>query len=209
MADNKLVRKQLAASGIHFLPERETLEYFQVAIANQLTAKSIESGEQQHGSWTSDGYIIMGLYPQVHLEDPKCTTSWRRDRRMGTYHNIRNEIKQGNGADVVYCNGLEAFLEQQCKNDPGALLERESVDYIATQIGLRILQFMMKDAADVDISLTLTQIGMDSLMAIELRRWWRQNFGLDISVLEIMGAGTLQQLGELAANGLKIKFTGE
>jgi Phosphopantetheine attachment site len=44
---------------------------------------------------------------------------------------------------------------------------------------------------------------MDSLMAIELRRWWKQAFGFDISVLEIMGFGTPEELGKVAGEGLK------
>lgn len=48
-------------------------------------------------------------------------------------------------------------------------------------------------------------MGLDSLMAIELRRWWRIALGLDVSVLEIMGAGTLEELGKIAAEKLVSK----
>lgn len=58
----------------------------------------------------------------------------------------------------------------------------------------------------MEIEMTLSGIGVDSLMAIELRRWWKQAFGLDINVLEIMGSGTLEELGKVAAKGLREKF---
>ena len=64
----------------------------------------------------------------------------------------------------------------------------------------------MKPEEDIDIGMTLTQIGMDSFMAIELRRWWKQASGLGISVLEIMPSGTLEGLGRVAGQGLKGKF---
>ena len=67
---------------------------------------------------------------------------------------------------------------------------------------------MLKDEADLDTSLTLVQIGLDSLMAIELRRWWKQALGLEISVLEIMASGSLEALGAVAAKGLKERFAG-
>lgn len=48
----------------------------------------------------------------------------------------------------------------------------------------------------------LADMGLDSLVAIELRAWWRQVFGFNISVLEMMSMGTLQTLGQYAAKGL-------
>lgn len=78
------------------------------------------------------------------------------------------------GAGGEASGGLKAFLEEAAKDGDAArfLLEDASVDYLATEIGLRIFQFMMRDAADMDISMSVSAIGMDSLMAIELRRRW-------------------------------------
>jgi acyl carrier protein len=67
---------------------------------------------------------------------------------------------------------------------------------------------MLKPGEDLDTSLSLTQIGLDSLMATELRRWLRQLLGLQISVLEIMASGPLFQLAELASGALKNRYTG-
>ncbi len=58
----------------------------------------------------------------------------------------------------------------------------------------------------VDTSLSVTQVGLDSLMAIELRRWFRVTLGIQTSVLEIMGAESLAHLGRLIAEKLKGKL---
>jgi aryl carrier-like protein len=84
--------------------------------------------------------------------------------------------------------------------------EGSSTDFLAQEIGVRIFRFTMKPEEDIELGMTMSQIGMDSLMAIELKRWWKQAFGLDISVLEIMGSGTLEELGKVAAQNLKKKF---
>ena len=61
----------------------------------------------------------------------------------------------------------------------------------------------MRAEADVNVSQTLAQVGLESLVAIELGRWWRQAFEVKISVLEIMNAGTVAELGEVAAREVK------
>ena len=59
----------------------------------------------------------------------------------------------------------------------------------------------------VDVGATLAQLGLDSLVAVELRRWVRGSFGLTISVLEMMGTGSLRKFGELVAEKLIDKMS--
>lgn len=213
VADNPAVKKKLKSQGFYFLGERELLEFMELAILNSFPPFEEEiqgSTKDPYAPWKSSGHLIMGLRSEVPLDDPNCQTSWRRDRRMGLYHNITNT---GTGDDTSASNSVSAlktFLSNAA-DDPDILAKKSSAEFLALEIGRKVFKFMLKpvdeDGEDmVDISLTLTQIGMDSLMAIELRRWWKQVFGLDISVLEIMGAGTLRELGRTAAESLAQKF---
>lgn len=52
-------------------------------------------------------------------------------------------------------------------------------------------------------------MGLDSLVAIEMRNCWRQSLGFDVTVLEILGVGSIEQLGELAATRLHEKLAEE
>jgi aryl carrier-like protein len=200
VAENPAIRKKLKSQGLYFLPERELLDYVELAILNSHPNHRISADPA--APWKNSNHLIMGLRSEVHLEDPNCQASWRRDRRMGMYHNIRNTTA---GDTSTNTNALKNFLSRVA-DDPQILDEKASAEYLALEIGQRVFKFMMKPEEDIDISLSLTQIGMDSLMAIELRRWWKQAFGLDVSVLEIMGSGTLKELGNLAAKGLRKKL---
>jgi len=190
----------MKATGYYFLPEREALDFVHHAVLNQSPGASAIGNVSATGlsPWTSEGQVTMGLRSEIHLDDPKCQTTWRRDRRMGMYHNVPDAAADNSNANS---SELKGFLSRAAQ-DPELLSQQENIDYLATEIGCKIFAFMMKDEAGIDITLSVAHIGMDSLMAIELRRWWKQNFGLDISVLEIMGSGTLQQLGKRAAEGI-------
>ena len=145
----------------------------------------------------------MGLRSDLHLDDPKNPINWRRDCRMGMYHNIPMEEARNTATDSTRLN---QFLKSLADDETGIILADEaSIDFLALESGQKIHDFLLRPDAEVNIELTLSQIGLDSLTAIELRRWFRQAFGLQISVLEIMGSASLRQLGGIVAGKLSEK----
>lgn len=74
---------------------------------------------------------------------------------------------------------------------------------LAQEIGKKLLGLVLRPVDDeIDVSLSLAQLGLDSMVAVEMRAWWKQMFGLDISALEMLSMGTLEALGKRAAEGL-------
>jgi len=61
------------------------------------------------------------------------------------------------------------------------------------------------DDSGLDVSSSLSDLAIDSLLAIELQNWWRQSMGTQISVLELMKGTTVLELGKLA----RAKILGE
>lgn len=142
----------------------------------------------------------MGLREEGNLNSTDSRTNWRRDRCMGFYHNVREgsttKSPSSSSAELV------AFLKAAADN-VDVLDEPGSLTYLAREVGRKMFSLMLKTEEDLDLSLTLHQIGLGSLMAIELRRWLKQGFGLDMSVLEIMAQGTLEAFGSVIAKALK------
>lgn len=124
---------------------------------------------------------------------------------MGIYHNIKTTDTVDHSATD---NQLKRFLSR-CAEDPDLLAQKDGEDLLAREIGLKAFGLMLKDVEEMDTEMSLTAIGVDSLMAIELRRWWKRAFGLDISVLEIMGLGTIKELGKVTAQRLRVKLGGD
>ena len=202
VAENSVARKNLKSQGLYFLGEKGFLDYMELSFFNQHPPVIKGQANSPSTAWKNRSQLVMGLRSALHLDDPNNRTNWRRDRRMAMYHNVRNTEDGNTGAKS---DALKDFLSQAV-DDPEILGEKASIEYIALEIGQKVLNFMLRPDDDVDISLGLSQIGLDSLMAIELRRWWKQAFKLEISVLEIMASGTLEQLGKIAAEGVKKKL---
>ena len=205
VAENPIARKNLKSQGLYFLGEQDFLQYVELAIFCSQANSPGPTAQHPFTSWKSTGQLVMGLRSELHLDDPHNRTNWRRDRRMAIYHNVRNNDLGQNPSTTS--NALNDFLSRAA-DDPDILGEKASSEFFAHEIGRKVLDFMLKPDEDIDITLNLIQIGLDSLMAIELRRWWKQAFRLEISVLEIMASGTLEALGAAAAEGVRTKLVG-
>lgn len=113
---------------------------------------------------------------------------------MGSHHNIVSEAEAG----VPKIGTSLTAAEELAFRAPGNLTvleEAGAADVFGLEIGRRVRAIMMSDDQDVDVGQTLQQLGVDSPMAVELRRWWKLTFGVEVTTLEIMGGGTLHDLG--------------
>ncbi|UKZ55581.1 Type I Iterative PKS [Trichoderma virens] len=160
----------------------------------------------QHPSASSsdDGFfnpaeLAVGLKSTKPLSDPNNRSIWRRDRRMAQAH------LQDAGAISDSSAGSEDFghFMKSVNTSPSLLDTPSNLDFLTAQIGMCIYNLMSRDVKDLDLGLSLTQLGVDSLVAIEIRNWWRRTLGVNLSVLEFMSAGSIANLGKLAAKAIK------
>ena len=122
MVENPAIKKILKSQGLYFLPEREILDYIELPILNSCSALNGSDlvVNDPTASWKSTGHIIMGLRSEVPLDDPNCQSSWRRDRRMGMYHNIpKGAVADSSSANS---NALKPYFSRAA-DDPDILLE--------------------------------------------------------------------------------------
>ncbi|KAK8124385.1 fatty acid synthase S-acetyltransferase [Apiospora kogelbergensis] len=141
-----------------------------------------------------------GFGSDKSLRHPDSRLHWKKDLRMAVWHNIRDSDVDGAGA-AGGGDGLKAFLAR-AKGDPETLQKPETVGYLALEIGKQLMNLLLRPDDDLDVTLPVQQLGLDSLVGIELRNWWRQTFRFDVSVLQLLGFGTLEELGRQAAVGL-------
>jgi aryl carrier-like protein len=121
---------------------------------------------------------------------------------MYVYHNktSNNPTHEGSGQDEA----LKQFL-QKASTDPTILSTASAETFLAQEIGRALFGFMLKDPSEIDYTVAPIRMGVDSLLAIELRNWFRQRLGVDITVIDIMGSASLTQLGRTAAKSMALK----
>ncbi|PWY84422.1 polyketide synthase [Aspergillus eucalypticola CBS 122712] len=198
VAEDDALLQRLKQTGAHHLTESELLEAVLATMSlsvNPNAAKNVNNGL----GFVDKNNFILGLRTSVPLSSPESRVFWRKDRRMALYH---NSVAKTNVPDVSSDGDtLQTFLART-KSDPYILRSGESASLLAREIGNKLFNFLLKTGEDLNTSLPLSQLGMDSLVGVEMRSWWRQAFGFDITVLEMMGLGNLEGLGKHAAEGL-------
>lgn len=195
----------LAMSG-QLISERDFLEALQLTIARSAAPPVTERGLTTAGgrgvSFHSPCQVTQALECRLPITDPQNNIIWKRDPRMAIYRNIE-KTAAGDGADAA--GDMRPFLAAAAENPAKVLGQPAAAEFLAGQIRDRVATFLMRrdDEGPLGLGLTLAAAGVDSLVAIELRNWWKQNLGAEVSVLELMNGGSIQRLGDLAAQRLR------
>ncbi|KAK2021943.1 hypothetical protein LX32DRAFT_574456 [Colletotrichum zoysiae] len=193
--DQQLLQR-LLRGGYSGVTEAELIEAFRAAASYPVPELEVDT---KRVPFTHTNTFATGFGSDKSLQHPDSRSHWKKDIRMAVWHNISDGDagnKDGGGGD-----GFKAFLAA-AKSDPGILSKPETAGYIAVQIGNQLMKLLLRPEDELDIALPVQQLGLDSLVGIELRNWWRQTLGFDITVLQLLGYGTLEELGRQAVEGL-------
>ncbi len=191
---NRDLMQKMAAAGFKTLTEQEVLDALAVAMS-QKRQKNACAGPRSR--FIDRNNLVLGLGSTVPLDSPTNRVIWKRDRRMAIYHNAAG----GNVDTAATSASLKSYIAS-AKADISILKAPDAAAFLAIEIGKRLFALLLRPEEDLNTSLSLVDLGMDSLVGIELRAWWKQAFEFDISVLEILGMGTLEALGQHAVEGL-------
>ncbi|KAI1814008.1 hypothetical protein GGS20DRAFT_550526 [Poronia punctata] len=187
----------------YFLREQDVLDAFELAVR-----KSTPQHEDRQESFVSDGQIALAMRSTTPLSSPQNRNVWKRDARLSLYHNLEAEAAEA-GKDT-YAAGVTGTAEDgegakiqrllaAAETDPSVVTRDDFVEQLALSIGTAFFTFMMKPIEELDITAGLSTLGIDSLVAIEVRNWLRQRLAIELSLLEIMRSDSILALAKWAA----------
>jgi NADPH:quinone reductase-like Zn-dependent oxidoreductase/acyl carrier protein/NAD(P)-dependent dehydrogenase (short-subunit alcohol dehydrogenase family) len=201
VAETKDVAERIGRAFGRLGTEQEFLDALQLTIKRSKEKREFIPREPTKFSQLSQ--IVMHNNMNPRLSDPRNTSPWRRDARIAIYRNSE-EASQSTSSQGSKRLGL--FLVS-LTTEPEKLDEPETPALFAQEIAKRVAAFLMREEEEnavLNTSQTLADMGADSLVAIEIRNWWKQTFGIEISILELNSpAQTLESLGRLATERLK------
>lgn len=207
VAGNEKVQNQLRAFSFHGLREQDVLDGFELAIIKPSSGLGRWVSAPPNPAYTSEGHLAMGLRTTQPLHAVHNNVTWKRDPRMSLYRNVERagSSPATSGGLISGDGGVKAFLVA-VELDPHVLTLDGKVSELALHIRSALSSFMIRPAEEMDISGSLSDLGVDSLVAIELRNWFRRAIALDVSVLEITQAESLEGLARFAAEILRVKL---
>lgn len=196
LTENPELMERIRALRAYTLREQDLLDALQMAMTKCMALPPTAAG------YCNPAQTVIGLRSPQLLSDPSNRTIWRRDARMSRYRNLEAATASRGGESN---DDFKQFLATVTKL-PSMLNDQSSLGFIAHQLKKLLCTLMLLSEEDIDVRQSLPAFGVDSLVAIEIRKWWRQSLGLETSVLEIMNSGSFEQLGKNAYEGLQRKY---
>lgn len=203
----------LRATSLHLLHERELLDSLELMIgaraSNDTMDAEMDSAKRDRVSapftrgYVSPGNIVIGLRSKLPLLSPMNRTGWKKNPRLLVYRNIESQDASQTGPAAN--TDLKEFLSS-CSKSPEMLETEDAVQFLAREIGATLFTFMMRIDEEPDLMLPLAKVGVDSLINIELRNWFRQKLGVSHTVVELLGTANIVDLGRITAVKLAKKY---
>ncbi|KEY66410.1 hypothetical protein S7711_05843 [Stachybotrys chartarum IBT 7711] len=153
---------------------------------HNMLAEAIVCGRQGSGYSTE---IVTGL-------DKTERARWRNDPRLAFY------LK---AVDEVGSEKLQQFQVHRSSSVKDLLAEASDEDMALAVLeecfGRAIGAILQVDADGLDHKVPITNLGIDSLVAVQIRSWFMKEVGADIPVLKVLAENSLQDLCREALAG--------
>lgn len=169
--------------GFYFLTEQQVLNAAAISVANS-----------RSGPLSS---FCLGGLSEKPMNDPTNRVNWKRDVRFAVSHHFHRAKESSDASDQTGKDGNEAerFLTL-ARTDPEQLRDAVTISSLAKFIATALGSLMLRPVEDFSLTDSLTAIGLDSIISIELVDWVQQQFHIGLSSMEITSCTSLLHLAD-------------
>ena len=138
-----------------------------------------------------DSQLLIGLQIPAYLlpMEEREGMYWAKRPIFGHLSQMRSSSHSANDDDKA--SKLSTTLEAQIRV---AHSLQEVFTIMAEALKAKLEATLGVAEGDIGLESLMVDLGIDSLVAIEIRTWLRRNVGVDMSVWELLGANTLTDL---------------
>lgn len=199
---NASIHRQVVQQMSAAISEQSMLECFHLAILRSSPSNGFSQSFKPLEGFRSHNQILHGLLSKTGVA--KGQYIWKRDVRTALSR-VHQEEGSSPDSGETKDGGLKGFLSA-VQDNPEVLHDASSAQVTAKEIARQVSIYTMRGGdQEVDLTLSLQDFGVDSLVSIELRNWWKQAFGDDVTVLQLMNSSSFMNLGQKAVDQLKQK----
>lgn len=179
------------------IEERDFLALLEV-YCNPSHTVSLDKAQLLIGARTPAEYIDRG-HAKVDTFDHPLFMGFRRPSGTAT-----GNLTKGDAETSAADDATNRFQKAR------ATQERSNI--VIGALAIKLARALMITPEDISPARSLSDYGVDSLVAVELRNWISTKFRTSVDVFDIMGGKSIQSIGELVSNrseyGLKSQDEG-
>ncbi|TLD18131.1 hypothetical protein PspLS_10422 [Pyricularia sp. CBS 133598] len=188
VVDSEQVQQSFVTGGFFFLTETDVLDAVALALQDSSGMSS----------------FCLGGVSSKSIMDPTNKVNWKRDVRFGIARHMKNSSSRSSSDDPNSVG--EAG---QAKDQAGlAVVEQirangatpENVALAAGALAGALSQLMLRPVFDFPLTESLTSIGLDSIISIELVDWIHNQFGVGMTSMGVTQSTSLMHLGQKVAD---------
>ncbi|KAI0202478.1 hypothetical protein F4808DRAFT_468584 [Astrocystis sublimbata] len=188
VSQNTVILENLRRAGAQLIREKDFLGSLQLAIEASPIPAPLPSATS---SYVNGAQFVVGL--GQHPPDARGLGLKLDGSTMNQHvEATKNEDDQE--------GELQAFMEA-VRDPTSSVLQDETAaaQFLAGQVA-RCLKTLLifSDNADLDLGQGMADLGVDSLIAIELQSWWVQSLGSHVTIFELTNSASILELGKLA-----------
>ncbi|CBF75165.1 uncharacterized protein ANIA_03887 [Aspergillus nidulans FGSC A4] len=187
LRDNDMVRNELTASGYPIgISQREIFALLEYHCDPSLEIPRTPLRSQ----------VLVGLNTPLGLaaEGREVPVLLNRPLFRGTW-NIVDSVESPAANAAEDAGGNEDILRRLV----AVTSMQETADVIAESLMQRLSKAVGVPLKNLDATKPMNQYGVDSLVAVELRNWFKWKLDADVAVFEMLGKMTFEEMGRIAA----------